>query len=151
VAIAIAVAVLVASAPGSSYAYWRATATAPPVSVSAGTVVAPATTRCATNSGIVTSSAQVSWAAVTGAVEYRVTISNATGTSSAYTQVKDTSLTITQGLLRDLLSGLLTTLLGGNPLYVTVQTVHPSGWVSPASSPRQAIAQTLVPVGVRCV
>jgi hypothetical protein len=145
-AAALVVAVLVFSAPASSWAYWRASTTAPAVALSAATVPAPASISCRTVG--LTPAAEVSWPAVTGASSYRVTISNAAGTTRAQTTVTSPTITVTQGLLTSILPGLLTLLLGGAPLYVSAQTIHTSGWVSPASSPSQPISQSLL--GVRC-
>jgi hypothetical protein len=142
--------VLTLGVPASSWAYWRATAPEVTATLSAGTVAAPSGISCTTVGGTLSRSAQVSWPAVAGAASYRVTIANASGTTSAQQTVTSPTITITQGLLGDLLSGLIATLLGGNPLYVSVETVHTSGWISPTHTARQAVSQTLLPVGVKC-
>lgn len=144
---------LVVAAPGASWALWRASATAPAVSLSAGVVPAPGQPTCANlDEGILslTRSAVVSWPAVSGATSYVVTVRNAAGTTTATSAPQTaTSIKITRDVLSGLLSGLLALLLGGDPLYVTVWTVHSSGWRS-APSPHVLIRSSLLPIGVQC-
>jgi len=147
---ALAAAVLVLGAPATAWGFWRATAPDVTAQLSAATVAAPSGISCTTVGGTLSRSAQVTWPAVAGAVAYRVTIANASGTTSAQQTVTSPTITITQGLLSDLLSGLITTLLGGNPLYVSVETVHSSGWISLTHTAGQPVSQTLLPVGVKC-
>jgi len=147
------VAVLVVACPPASWGLWRASATAPSASLSAGVVTAPGQPTCADlDEGVLslTRSAVVSWPAVPGAAGYIVTIKNAAGTTTA-TSAPQTAVSIklTRDVLSGLLSGLLSLLLGGDPLIVTVQTAHASGWLS-APGPETRIRSSTLPIGVQC-
>lgn len=142
VAIAVAAAVLVGAAPGSSLAYWRASTTAPAVTVSAGTVTPPATIDCDNAGSLLNASARVSWPAADAPARYEVTISYAGGAQSRL--VDEPFIVINAGLL-----GGLAGLLSPGTLQVSVKTVR-SGWTSPDSSPQQPVAYTVLPLGARC-
>lgn len=134
--------------PGTAAALWQASSSPAPTTVRLGVVTAPGQPSCA-NTGTLTRSAVVSWTAVAAATGYRVTVRNADSSVAATTSVTGTSITISSGLLNSLISGLFELLLGGGTWYVSVQTVHPTGWVS-AASPTARIGPSLTPLGVAC-
>lgn len=121
--------------PASSSAYWAATSSPVSPQVSTATVQPPATS-CTSHPGVLgvlLAYAEVSWDEVPGAASYEVWIRNESGTVRAQMARADpTSRTqdIRNGLLTGLLGNLLQILLGGDPIYAGVITVHASGWTS---------------------
>lgn len=135
VATAAAVAAVVVLAAPPAWAYWSATTTVA-ASVSAGTIPVPTTLPCQSMPGLLglTPYARYSWTAVPGAVSYQVSVHSADGTVT-WTPVTGNPTTATHfdlssGLLSGLDSRLNAFMLENKPVYVSVQAVHSSGWVS---------------------
>lgn len=139
---------LLAAGGGTAYAYWSAQASHAGSAPAELSLPAPATMSC-TNTGILTSTARVSWSPVTGATGYRVTVTRASGGTPVQVDQPGTSVDLNTGLL----GGLLTGLLAPTDLTVRVAPLYAAGdsgaWVSPNTRAYVASAR-LLPIGTTC-
>lgn len=142
-------AIAVLSAP-PAWAYWSATGTAA-ASVSAASLATPTTLPCQSMPGLagLTPYARYSWNAVTGATSYRITVRSADGTvtwtPATGNPTTATHFDLSTGLLGGLDSRLNDFMLQNKPVYVSVQAVHSSGWVSSVSTGQTMYRAGLLP------
>lgn len=120
----------------AAWSFWSQSAVVT-TSLMTGTVVAPASLGCTTKNVVPIvgpAYAQLSWPAAPGAASYAVMVRSADGSAVAQLGTTTTlSFDITAGLLNGLVSSILNLLLGGTPVYAYVETIHASGWRSPAT------------------
>jgi len=131
---AVSVGLTVALAPIAATALWQTTTTAPAAPLAAGTLTPPVATCASVPAGGGSAAyARSSWPAVTGADAYTITLRNSTGSASTVqaTGVAARTYDIKGNLVTNL-GVLLTTLLGGGAIYVTVTATN-NTWASPPS------------------
>ena len=131
-------------APVAASALWQAATTSPAASVSAGTLATPTATCVSVPAGSGSAYVQINWAAITGANSYTITLRNANGSVSTVQATGVTSLSYDlKGNLISNLGVLLTVLLGGGPIYVTVTAVNNS-WVSSPSAGNAVVLSSVL-------
>ncbi|WP_243225940.1 hypothetical protein [Microbacterium sp. CIAB417] len=91
----------------------------------------------------------MTWANVTGANRYRVVISRADGTSTAVV-LSTNSIALNQGLLGDLLSGLLSPTTLTVRVYPAYENSATSGLWTSTSSRAYTATSVLLPIGTTC-
>ncbi|MDT0117936.1 hypothetical protein Q9R20_13165 [Microbacterium sp. PRF11] len=138
-AMAAALALTLAPAASPAAGAWQASASAPVIALSTGTLAAPTTT-CKTNTGLLglADSATISWAKVPNATSYRLYV----GGSTSFFETSALSFDITGTLIISLLGALI-----GSSTSITV-VARTQNWESAPGN-----AQVIGPsglAGVRC-
>lgn len=142
----------------AAWSFWSQSVVLAPT-LTAGSVIAPANLVCTPKSVVPIvgpAYAQLSWPSSAGAASYAVMVRSSTDHSVVQQLGTTTSLSfdITAGLLNGLVGSVLTLLLGGTPVEAYVETIHASGWRSPASPVRGIKSSGLISGllgGVSCV
>jgi len=150
VLIALLLGVLIAG-PTAAWGAWHSQATLPPATASTGVVGSPTGLECQNvPDGLLQNAAQISWQPPAGrdATSYQVLIDDGEAVTEISADPGETSLTLSRGLLENLVGGLLDLLFGGNVVDVTVVAVHPSGWVS--AEPAASVSATGDLFGIYC-
>lgn len=134
-AILLAVVLLVAGGgTTAAWSFWSQSVTLAP-SLTAGTVVAPASLTCTTRGNVILGPirAELTWPVVADTASYAVMVRNADGSmTEEVARTTSPDYVVTAGLLNGLVGSLLALLLGGTTVYVYIETIHVSGWRSPA-------------------
>lgn len=142
---AVSVGLTVALAPVAASALWQTTTTAPAAPLAAGTLTTPVATCTSVPAGGGSAAyAQISWPAITGADAYTITLRNSTGSASTVQATGVTSTTYDiKGNLVTNLGVLLTALLGGGAIYVTVTATN-NTWVSAVSTGTPIVLSSVI-------
>lgn len=145
-AMAAALALTLAPAASPAAGAWQASASAPVIALSTGTLAAPTTT-CKTNTGLLglVDSTTISWPAVVGATGYRVYFGSGT---QYFRDTTSLSFDVTGALLLSLLGAVLF----GSSTTVTV-VAKAQEWESPRSNGQTVVLSNVVSGllgGVKC-